>query len=206
MLEVCNIACSRAEKVLFDAFSFAVPAGSFLQVTGANGAGKSTLLRILAGLITPDSGEIFFNGVNVAKDRALFYQQMLFLGHRSGIKRELSALENLAFYQQMHGDCNADSLWNALQDVGLSAKEHVPVMQLSAGQAQRVALARLLLTDAKMWILDEPFTAIDDEGVQILQRLFWCHVERGGAVIFATHQRVLHHCSRLQQICLGSQC
>ncbi|MCG7588107.1 cytochrome c biogenesis heme-transporting ATPase CcmA [Photobacterium sp. OFAV2-7] len=215
MLSVQELSCVRDERVLFDDLSFSVSSGELVQIEGHNGAGKTTLLRIIAGLGRADSGSVCWNNENIESAREDYYQDLLFLGHQTGVKRELTAFENLAFFQAMHthtedseltgtpqvnGD---DCLWQALAHVGLAGREDVPAGQLSAGQQRRVALARLWISNHKLWILDEPLTAIDKQGVKVLERLFLSHVERGGVVLLTTHQDMFTDSNHLRKIKLG---
>ncbi|GAB3520521.1 cytochrome c biogenesis heme-transporting ATPase CcmA [Photobacterium alginatilyticum] len=215
MLSVQELSCVRDERVLFDDLSFSVSTGELVQIEGHNGAGKTTLLRIIAGLGRADSGSVCWNNENIETAREDYYQDLLFLGHQTGVKRELTAFENLAFFQAMHthtedseltgtpqvsGD---DCLWQALAHVGLAGREDVPAGQLSAGQQRRVALARLWISNHKLWILDEPLTAIDKQGVKVLERLFLSHVERGGVVLLTTHQDMFTDSNHLRKIKLG---
>jgi len=185
MLEAINLTCVRDDRVLFSELSFSVRAGEMVQIAGKNGAGKTSLLRILAGLAQAEEGEVEWLGEGLSRARYQYHQDLLWLGHQPGIKTVLTAFENLSFY---HAE-GADSLrWQALTEVGLLGFEDVPVNQLSAGQQRRVALARLWLSAHKIWILDEPFTAIDVAGVDKLTRQLQLHTEKGGMVILTTHQ------------------
>ncbi|KKD62184.1 cytochrome C biogenesis protein CcmA [Grimontia sp. AD028] len=204
MLEVRELSCIRDERVLFEDLSFTVSSGDLVQIEGPNGAGKTTLLRIIAGLGLAESGEVFWDGELVNKAREEFYGNLLFLGHSTGVKREMTAFENLAFYQRMHGDADEASLWDALARVGLAGREDVPAAQLSAGQNRRVALARLWISQSKLWILDEPLTAIDKQGVKVLESLFQQHVNNGGMVLFTTHQDMFEGNPGLRRIRLGA--
>ncbi|EOD80162.1 ABC transporter involved in cytochrome c biogenesis, ATPase component CcmA [Grimontia indica] len=204
MLEVRELSCIRDERVLFEDLSFTVSSGDLVQIEGPNGAGKTTLLRIIAGLGLAESGEVFWDGELVNKAREEFYGNLLFLGHSTGVKREMTAFENLAFYQRMHGDADESSLWDALARVGLAGREDVPAAQLSAGQNRRVALARLWISQSKLWILDEPLTAIDKQGVKVLESLFQQHVNNGGMVLFTTHQDMFEGNPGLRRIRLGA--
>lgn len=188
MLEVHQLCSIRDERVLFEDLSFAVDAGSLVQIEGPNGAGKTTLLRILAGLHNPESGQVRWQQLPIASQREQFNRDLLFLGHHMGVKPELTAFENVSFYQKMHGEYDEARCWQALAFAGLAGHEDVASAQLSAGQHRRVALARLWITQAKLWILDEPFTAIDKQGVRVLEQLFHQHAATGGTVIFTTHQ------------------
>ena len=215
MLSVANLSCVRDERVLFDELTFTISSGELVQIEGPNGAGKTTLLRIIAGLGHPDSGDVLWCNENIATAREDYHQALLFLGHQTGVKRELTAFENLAFFQAMHtceqgsdlkgipkvsGD---DALWQALAHVGLAGREDISAGQLSAGQQRRVALARLWLSNHKLWVLDEPLTAIDKQGVKVLEALFLSHAERGGMVLLTTHQDMFVDSDRLRKIKLG---
>ncbi|KPA52586.1 MULTISPECIES: cytochrome c biogenesis heme-transporting ATPase CcmA [Photobacterium] len=215
MLSVADLSCVRDERLLFDELSFTISSGELVQIEGHNGAGKTTLLRIIAGLGRADSGQVFWNQEDIHTAREDYHQELLFLGHQTGVKRELTAFENLAFFQAMH-KCNEgsdlkgspkvtgdDALWQALAHVGLAGREDVPAGQLSAGQQRRVALARLWLSNHKLWVLDEPLTAIDKQGVKVLENLFLSHVERGGMVLLTTHQDMFTDSNHLRKIKLG---
>lgn len=205
MLEVKQLAAIRDERVLFESLSFTIESGELVQIEGRNGTGKTTLLRIVTGLGDRDDGEIFWNNESIESNRDAYHQDLLFLGHQTGIKRELTAYENLRFYMSMHSKTPADkeTIYNALIKVGLAGREDVPVAQLSAGQQRRVALARLWLSDHKLWILDEPLTAIDKQGVKVLEALFLQHAEQGGIVVLTTHQDMFADNPKLRKIKLG---
>jgi heme exporter protein A len=185
MLEARDLLCERDDRVLFSRLSFSVNAGDWVQIAGGNGAGKTTLLRLLTGLARPDAGDILWQGKPLHRVRESYHQDLLWLGHQPGIKTRLTALENLRFF---HHDSDTAALLDALAQVGLAGYEELPVGQLSAGQQRRVALARLWLTRATLWILDEPFTAIDVDGVERLTQRMAQHVAQGGQVILTTHQ------------------
>ncbi|MCG9682845.1 cytochrome c biogenesis heme-transporting ATPase CcmA [Vibrio sp. Isolate23] len=205
MLEVSQLTAIRDERVLFESLSFVINSGELVQIEGRNGTGKTTLLRIVTGLGERDDGEIFWNGENIESNRDGYHQDLLFLGHQTGVKRELTAYENLRFYLNVHTRKRVDkeTIFNALVKVGLAGREDVPVAQLSAGQQRRVALARLWLSEHKLWILDEPLTAIDKQGVKVLESLFLSHAENGGIVILTTHQDMFADNPKLRKIKLG---
>ncbi|MBY5947361.1 cytochrome c biogenesis heme-transporting ATPase CcmA [Photobacterium rosenbergii] len=215
MLSVEELSCTRDERVLFENLHFTVSSGELVQIEGHNGAGKTTLLRILAGLGRADDGRVCWLDEDIESAREDYHQELLFLGHQTGVKRELTAYENLAYFQSMHlcneeSDLNGqpqvsgeDSLWQALAQVGLAGREDVPAGQLSAGQQRRVALARLWLSNHKLWILDEPLTAIDKQGVKVLEGLFLAHAKRGGIVVLTTHQDMFTDSDQLRKIKLG---
>ena len=193
MFEALNLSCVRDERTLFSGLSFTVEPAEMVQIEGRNGAGKTSLLRILAGLSSPDAGEVRWQGVNTRRQRDVFHQQLLYLGHQPGVKSVLTAFENLAFYLSVNrpsgkADADAGAIYQALDNVGLLGYEDVTVAQMSAGQQRRVALARLWLSTAPLWILDEPLTAIDKEGVATLIALFEQHTQQGGMVLLTTHQ------------------
>ena len=207
MLEASQLTAVRDNKVLFESLSFTLDSGDLVQVEGRNGTGKTTLLRIITGLAERESGDVFWNGQNIESNREAFHQNLLFLGHQTGIKRELTAYENLRFYLNLHSDHSIDktSIYKALMKVGLVGREDVPVAKLSAGQQRRVALARLWLSQHKLWILDEPLTAIDKQGVSVLESLFLEHIDEGGIVLLTTHQDMFTEQQRLKKITLGNE-
>lgn len=185
MLEALNLTCIRDERNLFSNLNFTVNRGDIVQIEGANGAGKTSLLRLLAGLSSAEQGEVRWQGERLQQQREQWHRSLLFLGHQPGVKTMLTPLENLAFY---HAECSDEQRFAALEAVDLPGFEEVAVAQLSAGQQRRVALARLWLSQAPVWILDEPLTAIDVNGVGKLMSLFVQHARNGGMVILTTHQ------------------
>jgi heme exporter protein A len=206
LLQTSNLTGIRGGRVLFESLALTIQSGELVQVEGRNGSGKTTLLRILAGLGDKESGEITWNGQSIDGCRDLYHQDLLFIGHQTGVKRELTAFENLHFYQKIHGmDADESALYFALAQVGLAGREDIPVAKLSAGQQRRVALARLWLSQHKLWILDEPLTAIDKQGVAILAELFVQHCQSGGIVIVTTHQDLLVNRHQYRTITLGER-
>ncbi|ENG3806494.1 TPA: cytochrome c biogenesis heme-transporting ATPase CcmA [Escherichia coli] len=199
MLEARELLCERDERTLFSGLSFTLNAGEWVQITGSNGAGKTTLLRLLTGLSRPDAGEVLWQGQPLHQVRDSYHQNLLWIGHQPGIKTRLTALENLHFY---HRDGDTAQCLEALAQAGLAGFEDIPVNQLSAGQQRRVALARLWLTRATLWILDEPFTAIDVNGVDRLTQRMAQHTEQGGIVILTTHQQLNVAESKIRRISL----
>lgn len=190
-LQLNNICCQRGDKTLFQRLNLTVKAGDFVQIEGHNGVGKTSLLRIISGLSRPFSGEVRWNNQNILSQRENFYANLLYLGHQAGIKPELTPWENLKFYQSISPSLQGDEiLWQTLQTVGLLGKEDLISVQLSAGQQKRIALARLWLAQVPLWILDEPFNAIDKNGVKGLTRLFEQHCSRGGLVVLTSHQTI----------------
>lgn len=189
MLEVSNLACTRGDHQLFSGLTFSLSAGELMQVQGENGSGKTTLLRTLCGFMQPTAGEIRWRGRNVRELDEEYYAEMTYLGHLNAIKDELNALENLHISARLAGCAvtEKDAL-AALRRMGLLRREHLPVKVLSQGQRRRVALSRLLLGNARLWILDEPLTALDVGAVRLMEELIGEHLSKGGMVIFTTHQ------------------
>lgn len=189
MLEVTGLACARGEHQLFASLSFALSGGELLQVQGENGSGKTTLLRTLCGYIQPLAGEIRWQGQNIRELDEEYHADIIYLGHLNAIKDELNALENLRISSALSGCAVSESVAiAALRRMGLRGRETFPVKVLSQGQRRRVALARLLINKAPLWILDEPLTALDVGAVGLMQDLIAEHLDKRGMVIFTTHQ------------------
>lgn len=187
LLSVRQLACERDERLLFSGLDFDLFAGDLLQLEGPNGVGKTSLLRLLAGFLPCTAGTIHWRGQPLASCRETFHQSLLFIGHLAGIKAELTPLENLHWFAALEGIKDEALLEEALARVGLQGFEDQPSHQLSAGQKRRVALARLLLTACPLWMLDEPFTALDKAGVAAMERLLAEQAAAGGAVILTSH-------------------
>ncbi len=158
-----------------------------VQVSGPNGSGKTSLLRLLAGLMQPTAGVVRLNGKPLDEQRSELARNLIWIGHAAGIKDVLSAEENLSWLCALHRPASRDAIWRALAAVGLKGFEDVPCHTLSAGQQRRVALARLYLPGPLLWILDEPFTALDSQGVAQLETHLARHCEEGGSVVLTTH-------------------
>ncbi|KID57782.1 cytochrome C biogenesis protein CcmA [Pseudoalteromonas luteoviolacea] len=174
-----------------------------MQIEGPNGAGKTSLLRIIAGFSQPDEGRVLFNKKNINEDYDDFAQSLLFIGHKTGVNQQLTAYENVMHWLTVHGYKSTEpEIYTLLGKLGLVGLEDVPVRTLSAGQQRRVALVRLWLNDANLWILDEPFTALDKKGVAMLQAQFQRHLELGGAILLTTHQDLTNSFSSLQTLVL----
>jgi heme exporter protein A len=190
LLQVSAMRCERDERLLFESLDFSVDCGEILQVFGPNGSGKTTMLRALAGISARCEGEIRWRGEPRDKVRFEFRRESLYVGHDAGIKLSLTPIENLRWHCSLWGRTREISLEQALCDVGLEACLEMPAQNLSAGQRRRVGLARLLLSPALLWILDEPFTAIDQQGVSQLEGLIQAHAQGGGAVLLTTHHQL----------------
>jgi len=205
MLEVSDLECRRGDRLLFSGLSFALEAGTLLHVRGRNGSGKTTLLRALCGLLAPDAGTILWNGENTRRLKEDFHSDTLYFGHLNGIKSDLTGIENLRISSTLDGDrISEDRLWDALGQMGLAGFEDLPTKMLSQGQKKRVALARLLLSEAPLWVLDEPFTALDADAVDRLQMLIAEHVADDGLVILTTHQEVPLTSGQIRRLHLGA--
>lgn len=190
-LETRDLACERGGKTLFEGLNLSVSPGQSLHLQGDNGSGKTSLLRLLCGLAAPLAGQVLWAGQPTTQDREGFLRDMLYLGHALALKEGLSALENLHFAAALNGQVWVpDAAQQALHQMGLRGREHLPLQVLSQGQKRRVALARLGLSPARLWLLDEPFVALDTAACGVLQALMQNHVARGGMVVFTSHQAV----------------
>ncbi|NVK55664.1 MAG: cytochrome c biogenesis heme-transporting ATPase CcmA [Alteromonadaceae bacterium] len=188
-LKADNLTCIKRDRVLFSKLSFLLAPGTLLHLRGPNGAGKTSLLRILTGLSSAQSGTIYIDDEPFHDARERFYQQLIYIGHKAGVNGALTALENLKFWCAQHNSVfEVDRSFAILAKLGLVGLEDVPVRMLSAGQQRRVALARLWLKQATYWILDEPFTALDVGGINILEQHMKIHVSNGGAIMTTSHQ------------------
>jgi heme exporter protein A len=190
-LETRDLACERGGKTLFEGLNLSVSPGQSLHLQGDNGSGKTSLLRLLCGLAVPLVGQVLWAGQPTTQAREDFLRDMLYLGHALALKEGLSALENLHFAAALSGQpWVPDAAVQALYQMGLRGREHLPLQILSQGQKRRVALARLGLSPARLWLLDEPFVALDSAACGVLQGLMQTHVARGGMVVFTSHQAV----------------
>jgi len=181
----------RGDRLLFEAVDFSLQNGQLLHLKGRNGSGKTTMMRILAGLLHAERGDILWNGESIKKARQTFHAELLYLGHLNGLKGDLSAVENLRTDAAISGqNLDEKQAWQVLTDIGLRGHEDLPTKYLSQGQKRRVALARLWFSRAALWILDEPFSALDVAAVDELQAVIRRHLESGGMVIVTTHQEV----------------
>jgi heme exporter protein A len=183
-----NLCFERDEIKVIDRVNLELNSGDLLQVEGCNGSGKTTLLRLLTTAIKPTSGRIFYQGKKLSDCRYEYCSNIIFIGHQIALKERLTPVENLDWLSPI--GLSQDSINRALDLVGLRDFETAPSWSLSAGQKRRVALARLIVSNAKIWFLDEPFTAIDTQGIGLMRQLIDDHVSKGGAVVFSTHQSV----------------
>ena len=205
LLDISGLGFERDGRQLVRDLSFTVDPGSVLRIEGANGAGKTSLLRVLAGLFSAYSGDIRFNGERLSgAARVALRQQSLFLGHSPALKMTLSARENLQWLAALQGHrVSVAAIESSLEKLGLSGYEDVLCRQMSAGQQRRVALARLFLVPVSLWMLDEPFTALDKSAVLELEGWINEFAANGGAVVLTTHHE-LSAVNSLRSIRLGS--
>jgi heme exporter protein A len=204
MLEGQGLSCVRAGRTLFKGLNLHLASGELIQVAGVNGAGKTSLLRILCGLLEPREGTVYWRGSDIRGCRHRYHRELLYIGHNPGIKEELTPLENLAFFHALSGHVKEEAaLEEALERVGLYGYEEVAVKTLSAGQRRRVTLARLWLSQAPLWVLDEPFTAIDREGIRNLEERLIIHTRRGGIAVLTSHQALHLDGCQVRRLRLG---
>jgi heme exporter protein A len=192
MLELRDVSCVRGERTLFSAIDLTLKKATLLRVGGANGTGKTSLLRIICGLMLPAHGEVRWQGENIRTLREEYWRELVYVGHMNALKDDLTAVENLATGAALAGlPAHRESARAALDAFDLAHCAALPVRVLSQGQRRRVALARLLMSRATpLWVLDEPFTALDARAVEFMQRLVGEHVSAGGAAILTSHQDV----------------
>ena len=206
MLSAINLECRRGEQLLFSELSFSLDAGGLIQLRGANGSGKTSLLRMLCGFSRPEQGEILWNGKAIQRIKETYSRALMYVAHLNALKDDLSPLENLSFSAKMNGlNSSEKSVVHALSLMGLKNRMHLPVRVLSQGQRRRVGLSPLVMGEfSPLWILDEPFNALDVEGVELLAGLLSEHLHRGGMAILTTHQDVEISARQLQHIKLNA--
>ena len=191
MLSATQLACSRGDRTLFSDVNLALAPGDWVQVTGANGAGKTTLLRTLVGLGTAEHGEVRWGGVPIREAADAFRRACLYLGHPPAVKDDLTPLENLRVANAIDGCALAEpEALAALHRMGLHGSNNLPTRVLSAGQRRRALLARLLVRPASLWVLDEPFAALDTDAVDQVVGLLGAHLAGGGMAVLTSHQPV----------------
>ena len=190
-LSLKNIRCVRGDNVLFSELSVDASNGDLLRIRGENGSGKTSLLRIIAGISSPDEGFISWNQQSIKKSDS-FASDIAYLAHRDGIKAELTAIENLRFYQHLYNQNNPEKLMYTLDALDISHTIHLAANQLSFGQRRRLAFARLLLSSTQLWLLDEPFTGIDVSGRQLLEQHCLDFLDQGGIIIMTHHAEIEH--------------
>ena len=204
-LEAVNLTCRRNGRLLFSELSFALGPGEAVLVDGPNGSGKTSLLRILCGLAEPDAGEVRWGGTWIRSAQSEFLDRIAYVAHAHGIKEELTPYENLRVAQAFGpAEPGGDAIDRALDHVGLSQLAHVPTRALSAGQKRLVALARLRVRRARLWVLDEPFTALDKRATGIVEAMLTAHTASGGLLVLTTHRVTRIDCARLARVRLAA--
>jgi heme exporter protein A len=191
MFSVSNLSCSRGDKRLFSGVSFTLQPGQWLHLEGDNGVGKTSLLRLACGLSALEDGEITWNHQAVVQNPEAFRADLAYLGHQLALKEDLTPLENLRADAAVAGrPLKPEDALKALEQLGLRGREHLPVRVLSQGQKRRTALARLLVSSAKLWVLDEPFVALDAAAQNALTQIINGHLAHQGMVLLTSHQAV----------------
>lgn len=204
MLEADNLECVRGERRLFAGLCFKLAAGELIYLQGRNGAGKTSLLRMLIGLLPPENGEIRWQGRPIRSQTDEFHASLCYLGHLNAIKEELTPLENLLAAARLAGETlTEDDAIDALAQVGLAGREDLACKYLSQGQKRRVALARLVVDRRPLWILDEPFVALDVAAVDWLAGIISTHLQRGGMAVMTTHQPVSIPAGTVRELRIG---
>ncbi|MBU0654264.1 MAG: cytochrome c biogenesis heme-transporting ATPase CcmA [Gammaproteobacteria bacterium] len=213
LLEVVGLHCTRGYRALFSELAFTLEAGQLLLVEGHNGSGKTTLLKMLAGLREADDGQVLWDKQPIQAWGAEYRQQFVWLGHSNGIKDDLTALENLHMMQALGGEqagfpCrdakSCVSTSTVLERMGLAGNGHRFPRHFSAGMKRRLALSRLLLSSARLWILDEPQAALDRAGIQMFESMLSEHLQRGGSAIMTSHHEVGLRGPHIQRLVLAA--
>ncbi|MDH3315101.1 MAG: cytochrome c biogenesis heme-transporting ATPase CcmA [Gammaproteobacteria bacterium] len=187
LFQATGLECWRGDRRLFSGIDFSIHSGEALQVVGPNGSGKTTLLRAVCGLTRAEQGKLFWRGARLEGNPDAYRSELLYIGHENGLKFELTALENLRALRDIAARQRNLPLEAALDRAGLAGFEDRPVRTLSSGQRRRVALSRLLIAEAALWLLDEPFTALDDAGARLVNVLVEEHLNAGGGIMFTSH-------------------
>ncbi|MCP4765953.1 MAG: cytochrome c biogenesis heme-transporting ATPase CcmA [Gammaproteobacteria bacterium] len=202
LLQTRDLSCMRNDRLLFEQLEISLDAGQMLVVEGPNGCGKTSLLRILTGLRMADGGEILWRGEPIDRLAGDYFEQVNYVGHHDGVKHELSCLENLRLARAMGAPSSID-LDDVLERVNLYAYGETDVGSLSAGQKRRLALARLLATEATLWILDEPFTSLDKTSMAMFSSVFEHHLQQQGMIVMTSHHDISLPQQALQRLQLG---
>ena len=198
-----GLQCIRNDMVLFEDLKLSLASGEMMQLVGPNGSGKTSLLRIICGLAQATEGYVYWNDINIA-DSEDYIHQVNYVGHQNGIKAELTPAENLAFSVALYNTLEGATPEQALKEFGLYGYEDTPVSKLSSGQKRRVALSRLLLTKAHLWILDEPYTSVDNKGRQFIAEVIARHLKEGGMLIIVSHEPVDVPAIEIKKVHLGN--
>jgi heme exporter protein A len=195
----------RGDRRVFSDVNFSLAPGTYLQVTGANGSGKTSLLRILCGLLSPAEGEVVWKGANIHSLGEEYFTSLTYVGHRPGIKDELTASENLRVAAGLNGiEIDKKRAIQALEQMGLARRDSLPARLLSEGQRRRVSLARLVICNTELWLLDEILTSLDKAAVSLVRSLIEEHLSGGGMAVVATHQNLELNCGLTKRLELAT--
>ena len=204
-LEIDGIGCVRGDRRLFSDISFVLSPGSCVQLTGANGSGKTSLLRIICGLMEPEEGEIRWQGANIRTLGEEYFTAITYIGHRNGVKEELTSIENLRISAGLAGNnLSRAKARETLGEMGLGGRENLAARLLSEGQRRRSALARLMICNTAIWILDEVLTSLDKAAVGFMTSIIAKHLDNGGIAVVATHQELVLTAGSFQRVELAS--
>lgn len=204
MLDIQSLECVRDDRLLFSELSFSLAEAEVLQIEGPNGSGKTSLLRIVCGLRLPEAGQVLWQGQSISSNREDYYANMVYIGHLPCIKAELTVQENVRALLDTRSLAVSNKVIEAaLAKVGLASYEDVPSKALSSGQRRRILLAFIELAQAKLWVLDEPLTALDVQGVELMEKMIVEHRQAGGSVIFTTHHGMQLDCE-MRSVHLGA--
>ena len=203
-LEAHGLECIRDDRRLFAELDFRIAPGQALLLEGRNGSGKTSLLRILCGIRLPEAGEVTWCGEDIFRLGPDYHEHTSYVGHRDGVKLDLTPLENLSMAQALGKPRSGVTLEGALEQVDLGGFEDVPTRNLSAGQQRRLGLARLLVTSAQLWILDEPFTSLDRHGIEVVEALLDAHLANDGMLALTSHHTINLRRARVHQINLSA--
>jgi heme exporter protein A len=202
-LTIKNLQCIRRDNILFQGLDFELKDGGLIQIDGVNGSGKSSLLQMCAGLIQATEGKISWNGEDINNCRYQFQSNLRYFGHTNGVKAGLTAKENMTVMHALSGSKEKVDYSSILKQIGLSGMDDILLSRMSAGQKRRVGLSRFFMGGSKLWLLDEPFNALDKDGKLIIEQLIVKHCSEGGMVIFATHQSIEIESYPIEHIHLG---
>jgi heme exporter protein A len=202
-LTIKNLQCIRRDNILFQGLDFELKDGGLIQIDGVNGSGKSSLLQMCAGLIQATEGKISWNGEDINNCRYQFQSNLRYFGHTNGVKAGLTAKENMTVMHALSGSKEKVDYSSILKQIGLSDMDDILLSRMSAGQKRRVGLSRFFMGGSKLWLLDEPFNALDKDGKLIIEQLIVKHCSEGGMVIFATHQSIEIESYPIEHIHLG---